>query len=178
MTGLKICTRWRAISARRRRRISSSLLPLNMGPQITSIQPKLPRMAFISSSPFSPSFLPSFFPARSLCDFCHRCPCQPGAGKFPEFFKRRKHLSGTTQQPAADIVDWHPADQVHRESQTMSKSQFALCAGAASGVLVPVTDNGVTLVFDQIKVIGNNFFDGLAEAPQVSGFPCAKLAGF
>src|SRR5712692_12046240 len=42
MTGLKICTRSRAISARRSRRISSSLLPENIGPTITSIQPMLP----------------------------------------------------------------------------------------------------------------------------------------
>src|SRR5205809_5538108 len=42
MAGLKICTRWRAISARRRRRISSSLLPENIGPTTTSIQPILP----------------------------------------------------------------------------------------------------------------------------------------
>src|ERR1700757_3758501 len=42
MAGLKICTRWRAISARRRRRISSSLLPENIGPTTTSIQPMLP----------------------------------------------------------------------------------------------------------------------------------------
>src|SRR4029079_528823 len=46
--GLKICTFWRAIWARRSRRISSSLLPLNMLPVMTSIQPcvRLPgRMA-------------------------------------------------------------------------------------------------------------------------------------
>src|SRR5215813_3162696 len=42
MAGLKICTRWRAISARRRRRISSSLLPENIGPTTTSIQPIFP----------------------------------------------------------------------------------------------------------------------------------------
>src|ERR1700676_918002 len=42
MDGLKICTRCRAISARRRRRISSSLLPENIGPTTTSIQPMLP----------------------------------------------------------------------------------------------------------------------------------------
>src|ERR671919_11053 len=39
MRGLTINTRWPAISARRRRRISSSLLPLNIGPQTTSSQP-------------------------------------------------------------------------------------------------------------------------------------------
>src|SRR5580765_2250576 len=38
-SGLKIWTFWRAIWARRRRRISSSLLPLNMLPALTSIQP-------------------------------------------------------------------------------------------------------------------------------------------
>src|SRR5229473_3246625 len=42
MAGLKTCTRFRAMVARRRRRINSSLLPENMGPQITSIQPRLP----------------------------------------------------------------------------------------------------------------------------------------
>src|SRR6266849_3512387 len=42
MAGLKICTRWRAYSARRKRRISSSLFPENIGPTTTSIQPMLP----------------------------------------------------------------------------------------------------------------------------------------
>src|SRR5690242_8445457 len=37
--GLTISARWPAISARRSRRISSSLLPLNIGPQTTSSQP-------------------------------------------------------------------------------------------------------------------------------------------
>src|SRR5688500_11052873 len=37
--GLKSCTFWRAIWARRTRRMSSSLLPLNMLPVMASIQP-------------------------------------------------------------------------------------------------------------------------------------------
>src|SRR5690349_22628292 len=37
--GFAISARWPAISARRSRRISSSLLPLNIGPQTTSSQP-------------------------------------------------------------------------------------------------------------------------------------------
>src|SRR5215831_8810526 len=41
MRGFTISTRCPAISARRRRRISSSLLPLNIGPQTTSSQPPL-----------------------------------------------------------------------------------------------------------------------------------------
>ena len=40
MSGLKIWTFCRAICARRSRRISSSLLPLNMLPVMTSIQPR------------------------------------------------------------------------------------------------------------------------------------------
>ena len=39
---LNTCTRFFAISARRTRRMSSSLLPLNITPQITSIQPPPP----------------------------------------------------------------------------------------------------------------------------------------
>src|SRR5436189_6437111 len=41
MRGFTISTRCPAISARRSRRISSSLLPLNIGPQTTSSQPPL-----------------------------------------------------------------------------------------------------------------------------------------
>ena len=47
MIGLKTSTRLRAIMARRRRRINSSLLPENMGPQMTSIHPTLPVMMSI-----------------------------------------------------------------------------------------------------------------------------------
>src|SRR5580658_1224794 len=39
MAGLNTCTRLRAMPARRRRRINSSLLPENIGPQIASIHP-------------------------------------------------------------------------------------------------------------------------------------------
>src|SRR5205823_9166981 len=39
MRGFTISARWPAISARRNRRMSSSLLPLNIGPQTTSSHP-------------------------------------------------------------------------------------------------------------------------------------------
>jgi hypothetical protein len=39
---LNTCTRLFAISARRTRRMSSSLFPLNITPQMTSIQPRAP----------------------------------------------------------------------------------------------------------------------------------------
>jgi hypothetical protein len=47
MVGLKTSTRFRAIMALRRRLINSSLLPENMGPQITSIHPTFPVMMSI-----------------------------------------------------------------------------------------------------------------------------------
>ena len=51
MIGLNTCTRLRAIMERRSRRISSSLLPENIGPQIASIQPRLPvTMSKVESS--------------------------------------------------------------------------------------------------------------------------------
>src|SRR5215469_8913084 len=46
MAGLKICTRCLPISALRSLRISSSLLPENIGPTITSIQPMFPLTMF------------------------------------------------------------------------------------------------------------------------------------
>src|SRR3954471_21932805 len=49
MRGLKICTLRLAIWARRSRRISSSLLPLNMLPATTSIQPAPARCATSTS---------------------------------------------------------------------------------------------------------------------------------
>src|SRR5216684_5795440 len=63
MAGLKICTRWRAISARRRRRISSSLFPENIGPTTTSIQPMLP---LTMSTPLLPYCALSFVGARYI----------------------------------------------------------------------------------------------------------------
>ena len=50
MIGLKTSTRLRAIMARRSRRISSSLFPENIGPQITSIHPTLPVMMSMNRS--------------------------------------------------------------------------------------------------------------------------------
>src|SRR5690349_18885967 len=49
MAGLKTCTRLRAIMDRRKRRISSSLFPENIGPQITSIHPTFPVTISIGS---------------------------------------------------------------------------------------------------------------------------------
>src|SRR4051794_34721584 len=48
--GLNTSTRFRAIMALRRRLISSSLFPENMGPQMTSIHPTLPVMMSMNRS--------------------------------------------------------------------------------------------------------------------------------
>ena len=58
----------------------------------------------------------------------------------------------------------------------MREGQLALRAGAASGVLVPVADNRVTLVLDQIKIVGNDFLDRPAEAAKIALLPGAKLS--
>ena len=49
MPGLKISTFWRAIWARRSRRINSSVLPLYMLPTMTSIQPAGGRLCGMGS---------------------------------------------------------------------------------------------------------------------------------
>ena len=52
----------------------------------------------------------------------------------------------------------------------MRKGQLALRAGAASGVLVPVADNRITVVLNEIKIIGDDLLDRLAEAAKVACF--------
>src|SRR6266481_188962 len=161
--GLKICTRWRAISARRRRRISSSLLPLNMGPQITSIQPRFPRIAFILVL-----LLRHLFRSRALC---------PGLPHiFVKLVKTGKHFRGAAQQPAAHLLHRHGADQIDRNAQPVREGQLALRARAASGVLVPVADNRIALMLDQVKIKCNDLAYGLLEARQVALLPRTKLA--
>ena len=83
MAGLKTSTRLRAIMARRRRRINSSLLPENMGPQITSIHPTLPLMMSIPAAVytrFSTSaefLLPKAMQLATACSISRR---RPGLG--------------------------------------------------------------------------------------------------
>src|SRR5579859_604590 len=163
--GLKICTRWRAISARRRRRISSSLLPLNMGPQITSIQPRFPRIAFILVL-----LLRHLFRLRALCTGLPYI--------FVKLVKAGKHFRGAAQQPAAHLLHRYGADQIYRNAQPVRESQFALRASAASGVLVPVADNRVALMLNQVKIKCNDLADGLLEARQIALLPRAKLTDF
>src|ERR1700757_4923017 len=148
MMGLKICTRWRAISARRSRRISSSLLPLNMGPQITSIQPRFPRIAFIPRIPF-----PFDWISGSILTSSGRQLRRLAAHETAKSFEVREDFSGASQQPPADFCYRHPADQVHGNAQTVSEGQLALGTRAASPMVVPVANDGVGLALDQIEII-------------------------
>src|SRR5947209_15589555 len=59
----------------------------------------------------------------------------------------------------------------------MREGHLTLRAGDASGVLVPVADNCVTMVLDQVEVIGNDLLDRLAEAAEIALLPRAKLSG-
>src|SRR5579884_2314030 len=92
--------------------------------------------------------------------------------------ERCKYLCGAAQQPSTYLLHWDAADQIHRNAMAMRKSQFALRARAASGILVPVAENGITAMLDQVQVISNDLAHGLLEARKVGSFPCSKFAGF
>src|SRR5215471_4014318 len=144
--------------------MSSSLLPLNIGPQITSIQPRLPRIAFIFC-----------FPLRSIWCF-GRSARQPGVYKIVEVLEAGKHFPGATQEPTADLLDGNSANQVHRNSQPMREGQLSLSSRAAAGVLVPVTNHGVAVLLDQIKIIRDNLANGLLESRQIAFLPGTEVA--
>src|SRR6478752_1016336 len=59
----------------------------------------------------------------------------------------------------------------------MREGQLALRPGTAPSVLVPVADNRVTSVLNEIKVIGDDFLDRPAEAAKIALLPRAKLSG-
>src|SRR5580704_5992528 len=81
MSGLNICTRCLAISARLKRLISSSLLPENIGPTTTSIQPMFP---FTMSTLSSPDFRLAHTLAKT-----QRSACSQGV----EYRRRKLHIT-------------------------------------------------------------------------------------
>src|SRR6185369_16228577 len=97
--------------------------------------------------------------------------------KFVKFLKVRKNFRGTAQQPSADVLYRHPANQINGNSHAMREGQLALRPSATPSVLVPVADNRVTLVLDQIKIVGNDFLDCLAKAAEIALLPRAELSG-
>src|ERR1041384_1323133 len=156
MPGLNICTRCRAISARRSRRISSSLLPLNIGPQMTSIQPRLPLAKFMNSpqlSAFSHSnstrnselSIWRFFAV--LWDLCVESCFQ--------LLEVREHFAGASQHPAADLVLRHAQHQVNGDTSAMSVRDLTLRASAARRRLIEIADDALAAV-DPIQVPCND----------------------
>src|SRR6185312_15344605 len=95
--------------------------------------------------------------------------------EFLKFIERSENFRGAAEEPAADLLDWYAADQVHRDSQPMRECQFTLRTCAATSVLVPIADKSVTAMFDQIKIVSNDLLHGPAEAREIFGFPRAKL---
>src|SRR6478672_2300173 len=59
----------------------------------------------------------------------------------------------------------------------MREGQLALRARSASSVLVPVADNRVTAVFNQIKIVSNDLLDRPAKAREIALLPRAKFSG-
>src|SRR6185437_11213975 len=60
----------------------------------------------------------------------------------------------------------------------MREGQLALRSRTASGVLVPVADNRVTAVLNQIKIVSNDLLDRLTETAKIGRLPRAKFANF
>ena len=91
-------------------------------------------------------------------------------------FEIGEHLSGASQEPAADLVGWHSADQVNGNSQMVRERELTLRACAPSSMAVPVADNRIALMPDEIKIVSNDLADGLLESRQVGLFPGAELS--
>src|SRR5438270_12352289 len=123
MPGLKICTRWRAISARRRRRMSSSLLPLNMGPQTTSIHPMLRDARFMESllSPRTTSLRQSRVGDGGARQFT-----MLAAEELFRFGKVGKYFGSAAQDPATDLLDGHSQHEINRDTAAAGQGQVAV----------------------------------------------------
>ena len=58
----------------------------------------------------------------------------------------------------------------------MREGQLSLSSRAAAGVLIPVTNHGVAMLLDQIKIIRDNLANGLLEARQIAFLPGTEVA--
>src|SRR2546421_11756736 len=92
-----------------------------------------------------------------------------------KLFEIGEHLSGASQEPAADLVGWHSADQVNGNAEMVRERELTLGACAPSCMAIPVADNRIALMPDEIKIISNDLADGLLEARQIGFFPGAEL---
>src|SRR5438046_9186163 len=90
-------------------------------------------------------------------------------------FEIGEHLSCASQEPAAYLVGWHSADQVNGNAEMVRKRQLTLRACAPPCMAVPVADNRIALMPDEIKIVSNDLTDGLLEARQVGLLPGTEL---
>src|ERR1051325_4317521 len=60
----------------------------------------------------------------------------------------------------------------------MRKGQLALRSRSPPCVLVPVADNRVTAVLDQVEIVGNDLLDRPSKTWEIAVLPGARLAGF
>src|SRR5271155_1047963 len=88
-----------------------------------------------------------------------------------------KHLVGTSQHPSTDFSRRKRGHQVHRNSLAMRDGQF----GGGAPILrerIPVTDDVVGVVFDDVQIERDNFSHYAAETLDVRGLPLAEMRGF
>src|SRR6185503_9938425 len=121
MTGLNTCTLCRAMRARRSRRMSSSVLPLNMEPVITSMEPQV---CFISKfSNNKGQMRPVRRGASALVDCCG-----PGPAGSPFLLGRCGFRLGCLSQKAARAQPLLKIDQA-LAAETFQAQQSLVAAG-------------------------------------------------
>ena len=94
-----------------------------------------------------------------------------------EFFRARKHFRRTAQKPSTDLLYRHGTNHVYGHAQAVSEGELALRAGAASGVLVPITDQRVATMLNEIEIISNDLADGLLKAIEIARFSIGEIRG-
>ena len=95
----------------------------------------------------------------------------PIAHEGAKLFKVREYFCCASQKPAADFFDGHDANQINRYAQPMRKRQFPLGARAFPGMPVPITDNGIAVVLNQVQIISDDFAHRLLKSGQISLLP-------
>jgi len=84
-------------------------------------------------------------------------------------------MVGATEDPGVDFLDGQLRDEIDRDSGAMSHRQFGGGVGALLGGGVPVADEVVGLVLDQVKIRGDDFADRAAEALEISRLPVREI---
>src|ERR1700756_2072890 len=101
MRGFTISTRCPAISARRRRRSSSSLLPLNIGPQTTSSQPPLFGKSLITR----PTLMGRSDGLLCVLEFVLRQPAKAHDAQQPAILRNRQMAEVALEHHRGRVLD-------------------------------------------------------------------------